>query len=105
ALIASGEWLLAPTDLAGENPRPDLRPHVINNSWGSGGPSNDPFMEDVAAAWAAAGIFGVWSNGNSGPTCQTSGSPGSLALNYSVGAYDINGTIAEFSSRGAGQDG
>jgi putative cell wall-binding protein len=105
ALIAAGEWLLAPTDLAGENPMPSLRPHVINNSWGSGFPTNDPFMEDVAEAWAASGIFGVWSNGNMGPQCQTSGSPGSRVINYSVGAYDIENAIAPFSSRGDGQDG
>ncbi|WP_122260787.1 cell wall-binding repeat-containing protein [Ornithinimicrobium cerasi] len=105
ALIAAGEWLLAPTDLAGDNPLPSMRPHVINNSWGSGFPTNDPFMEDVAEAWAASGIFGVWSNGNMGPQCQTSGSPGSRIINYSVGAYDITNTIAPFSSRGVGQDG
>ena len=27
------QWFVAPTDLNGENPRPDLAPHVINNSW------------------------------------------------------------------------
>ncbi|WP_109473366.1 cell wall-binding repeat-containing protein [Ornithinimicrobium cavernae] len=105
ALIESGQWMLAPTDLAGENPLPAMRPHVINNSWGSTSPSNDPFMEDVAQAWEAAGIFGVWSNGNIGPDCETSGSPGSRTINYSVGAYDVANQIAGFSSRGAGQDG
>src|SRR5690606_23274644 len=38
ALITSGEWMLAPTDLNGENPLPSMRPHIINNSWGSGAP-------------------------------------------------------------------
>lgn len=105
ALIGSGEWTLAPTDLTGNNPRPDLRPHIINNSWGSTSPSNDPFMEDISEAWAAAGQFGVWANGNSGPNCNTSGSPGSRIINYSVGNYTANHTIANLSSRGAGQDG
>ena len=105
ALIISGEWMLAPTDLAGENPMPSLRPNIINNSWGSQSPSNDPFMEDVSEAWEASGIFGVWANGNIGPGCETSGSPGSRVINYSVGAYDIDNDIADFSSRGAGQDG
>jgi putative cell wall-binding protein/subtilisin family serine protease len=105
ALISSGQWLLAPTRVDGTDPRPDLRPHVINNSWGSGFPSNDPFMEDVSEAWASAGIFATWSNGNSGPECQTSGSPGSRVVNYSVGAYDIDGGIGFFSGRGDGQDG
>src|SRR5262249_18484486 len=80
-------------------------PNIINNSWGSEQPSNDPFMQDVTDAWAASGIFGVWSNGNIGPTCDTSSSPGSRTSSYSVGAYDASDTIAGFSSRGAGQDG
>ncbi len=105
ALIASGQWMLEPTDLDGENPDASKRPHVINNSWGTRLPSNDPFMEDVTLAWAASGIFGAWSNGNSGPACQTSGSPGSRSSNYSTGAYDVNNTIASFSARGAGQGG
>ncbi|MEU4395705.1 S8 family serine peptidase [Kribbella sp. NPDC023855] len=105
ALIESGQWMLEPTNLAGTNPDASKRPNVINNSWGSRLPSNDPFMEDVTLAWTASGIFGVFSNGNSGSACNTSGSPGSSTSNYSVGAYDINNTIASFSGRGAGQNG
>ena len=33
ALISSGQWILAPTDSSGNNPRPDLRPDIVNNSW------------------------------------------------------------------------
>ncbi|MFI5846054.1 S8 family serine peptidase [Catenuloplanes sp. NPDC051500] len=105
ALINSGQWMLEPTDLAGANPDASKRPNIINNSWGTRLPSNDPFMEDVTLAWTASGIFGVWSNGNSGPACNTSGSPGSSVSNYSAGAYDVNNAIASFSSRGAGQNG
>jgi subtilisin family serine protease len=105
ALIASGEWLLAPRDLAGNNPDPSRRPNIINNSWGTQVPSNDPFMEDVLTAWKEAGIFAVFSNGNIGSGCESSGAPGSRTLAYSVGAYDINNTIGGFSSRGPGQDG
>ncbi|OLF10579.1 hypothetical protein BLA60_15490 [Actinophytocola xinjiangensis] len=104
-LIASAQWMLAPTKVDGTAPDPSKRPDIINNSWGSRVPSNDPFMEDIQQAWADAGIFGVWSNGNNGPDCATSSSPGSRTINYSVGAYDVNNTIAPFSSRGAGQDG
>ena len=41
ALLASGQWVLAPTNLAGASPNPALRPHIINNSWGgsNGAPS------------------------------------------------------------------
>ncbi|MEV0286075.1 S8 family serine peptidase [Kribbella sp. NPDC050820] len=105
ALINSGQWMLEPTDLNGQNPDASKRPDIINNSWGSQLPSNDPFMEDITNAWKASGIFGAWANGNSGSLgCQSSGSPGSLASNYSVGAYDINNNIASFSGRGVGQN-
>ncbi|WP_460664915.1 S8 family serine peptidase [Kribbella swartbergensis] len=106
ALIESGQWMLEPTDLNGQNPDASKRPNIINNSWGSTQPSNDPFMEDITNAWKQSGIFGAWANGNSGSLgCQSSGSPGSLTSNYSVGAYDINNTIASFSGRGVGQNG
>jgi subtilisin family serine protease len=36
SLLAAGQWILAPTDLNGQNPRSDLRPNVVNNSWGGG---------------------------------------------------------------------
>lgn len=104
-LINSGQWMLAPTDLAGQDPDVSKRPDIINNSWGTTSPSTDPFMEDVEQAWAASGIFGVWANGNIGPDCATSGAPGSRTINYSVGAYDSSDQIADFSSRGPGQDG
>ncbi|MGC4942051.1 carboxypeptidase regulatory-like domain-containing protein [Kribbella sp. DT2] len=105
ALAASAQWLLAPTAADGSAPDPAKRPHVVNNSWGSNAPTNEPFMEDIIEAWDAAGIFSVWSNGNEGSACQTSGSPGSRTLTYSVGASAQDGTIADFSSRGPGQDG
>jgi len=105
ALITSGQWMLQPRDLNGQNPDASKRPNIINNSWGSRNPSNDPFMEDVTLAWEASGIFGTWANGNSGTLgCQSSGSPGSRIANYSVGAYDVNNNVASFSGRGAGQD-
>ncbi|MEV6965891.1 S8 family serine peptidase [Hamadaea sp. NPDC051192] len=105
ALIASGQWMLEPTDLNGQNPDASKRPNIVNNSWGSTTPSDEPILEDISLAWTASGIFGIFANGNSGPACQTSGSPGSRVINYSVGAYDSSNAIASFSSRGSGQDG
>lgn len=105
ALINSAEWMLAPTTVDGQDPDPGKRPHIINNSWGSSSPSNDPFLEAIQQAWMDSGIFAVWSNGNSGPGCETNGSPGSRTLSYSVGAHDVDNVVGEFSSRGPGQDG
>jgi len=106
ALLGAGQWVAAPTDLAGANPRPDLRPNIVNNSWGEGnGPIVDPWYEGVVNAWRAGGIFPAFSNGNSGPSCDTAGTPGDYQETYSSGAFDINGVIASFSSRGPGENG
>ncbi|SDG65528.1 Carboxypeptidase regulatory-like domain-containing protein [Sinosporangium album] len=103
ALLAAGQWVLAPTDAAGRNPRPDLAPDVVNNSWG--GPAVDPWFKPAVDAWVAAGIFPAFSGGNTGPGCQSTGSPGADAPTYSAGAFDATDRIADFSSRGSGANG
>ncbi|WP_433825763.1 S8 family serine peptidase [Actinoplanes sp. CA-015351] len=104
SLLAAGQWILAPTDANGQNPRPDQAPDIVNNSWG-GAAGFDPWYSDVVRAWTAAGIFPAFSNGNAGPGCATAGTPGSYTATYASGAFDVNGAIASFSSRGSGQDG
>lgn len=99
SLLAAGEWILAPTDLNGQNPRTDLRPHIVNNSWGGG--SGDTFYQGVVQAWVEAGIFPAFSIGNSGSACNSANSPGDYPESYAAGAYDEANTIASFSSRGA----
>ncbi|MGW0929755.1 S8 family serine peptidase [Streptomyces sp. NPDC002644] len=103
SLLASGEWILAPTDRAGNNPRPEMAPDVVNNSWGGSG--FDPWYQEIVDSWRAAGIFPAFSNGNNGSSCSTSGSPGTYVSSYSTGAFDVNGAIASFSSRGPGEAG
>ena len=98
ALLASMQFMLAPTDLNGANPNPDLRPHIVNNSWG-GGPVDSRY-QDAVQAWVAAGVFPVFSNGNSGPGCGTAGQPALFPESYAVGNYTIGHTIAFDSSRG-----
>ncbi|MFE7135466.1 S8 family serine peptidase [Streptomyces sp. NPDC057638] len=103
SLLASGQWIVAPTDLNGQNPRPDLAPDIVNNSWGSA--AHNPWYKEIVNAWRTAGIFPAFSNGNGGPNCGTSGSPGNYVASYSSGAFDINNNIASFSSRGPGDEG
>ncbi|GIF45820.1 carboxypeptidase family protein [Asanoa ferruginea] len=98
SLLLAGEWVLAPTDLNGQNPRPDLAPDIVNNSWGSD--VDDPFFSDVVNRWNEVGIFSAFAAGNVGPSCGTVGSPGDYTTAYAVGAYGSNGAIADFSSRG-----
>ncbi|MEU5565020.1 S8 family serine peptidase [Micromonospora musae] len=106
SLLASGWWLLAPTDLQGNNPDPSKRPHVVNNSWGQTVEhAFDDFFQAIDEAWSAAGIFSVWSSGNTTPyaACDTVSSPGSATSAYSVGAYDSDGNLASFSRKGEGE--
>ncbi|MFF9340284.1 S8 family serine peptidase [Streptomyces sp. NPDC014773] len=99
ALLGAGQWILAPTDHEGRNPRPDLAPHIVNNSWGGG---NTTFYQDIVEAWNAAGIFEAFASGNDGDgyTCSTSHAPGAQAPAYGVGAHAVNGRIASFSGFG-----
>ncbi|TDC51651.1 peptidase S8 [Jiangella ureilytica] len=103
SLLASGEWMLAPTDVDGDDPRPDLRPHIVNNSWGGG--TTARWYDDLVEAWVAAGIFPAFANGNSGPSCGSAENPGNGAGTYSAGMYDMDHVIDPQSSRGPGYQG
>ncbi|MFI0422760.1 S8 family serine peptidase [Spongiactinospora sp. 9N601] len=102
-LIRAGQWLVAPTDLNGQNPRPDLAPDIVNNSWRL--KRFDDWYKGVTTAWAAAGIFATFGSGNDGAVCGNTATPPGYADTYSAGAFDVNGTIAGWSSRGPGENG
>lgn len=97
------QWDLAPWDLSGANPRPDLAPDAINNSWAF--ERNFPEFEDEIAALQAAGILVEASAGNSGPDCATLGSPGDYQQVLTTGSVNhaggsLPGSLTDFSSRG-----
>jgi uncharacterized repeat protein (TIGR01451 family) len=98
------QWFLAPTDLSGNNPRPDLAPDVINNSWACtpGEGCTDPFvLQQAVENLRQAGILSVHSAGNSGPSCGTVDEPAAIYdASFSVGATNSADQIASFSSRG-----
>lgn len=102
------EWFLAPTDLNGQNPKPDLAPHVINNSWycsveeGCTDLVVNDLLRQAVVALRAAGIVVVVSNGNSGSKgcASTFGPPAYFEESFSVGATADNDSITGFSSRG-----
>ncbi len=98
-LLHCAEWMLAPTDVNGNDPRPELRPNVINNSWGGADGSDNNFQYPIQQ-WINAGIFPSFANGNSGPGPSTVGNPGSSPLAFGAGATDNTDQIAGFSSRG-----
>lgn len=101
-IIECFQWDLAPWDLNGANPRPDMAPDVINNSWGGPGGSA-VFMPEIDAL-QTAGILVEFSAGNNGPSCGSLGSPGDLPQVLTTGAVNHTvpypGIVTDFSSRG-----
>jgi subtilisin family serine protease len=98
------QFFIAPTDLAGNNANPALRPHVINNSWGcptSEGCVTRAELETIVGNTQAAGIFVASSAGNNGPACSTVIDPPAIYSDtFATGAIDISNAVANFSSRG-----
>jgi len=109
ALLTCAEWIIAPYPSG--QPRladPDKRPHVVNNSWGDCGRSYDGWYQSSVDAWQAAGIFPVFSNGNSSncgypspPGLNTVGNPARYGNVTGVGSTGKNnGTYATHSNWG-----
>jgi PKD repeat protein len=100
--IACWEWMIAPTDLNGQNPDPSKAAHVVNNSWSC--PPEEGCDQDtlLAAAEAlyAAGIAITKSAGNAGSGCGSITNPGQYRELLATGAFNSSDIIASFSSRG-----
>ncbi len=106
--LECGQFMLAPWDLAGENLDPNLRPHVVNNSWGSCDQHYSSWFADAIDAWVAAGIYPVFSNGNAAncgysypPALNTVGNPARAYNVTAVGSTGMdNGEYANYSTWG-----
>ncbi len=100
------EWFLAPTRLDGQDPRPDLAPDIVNNSWvciPSEGCTDDQInvLLEAVRTLRLAGILVVASAGNEGPACGTVKYPPAIyGETFSVGASTADDQLASFSSRG-----
>ncbi len=72
-----------------------------------GGPEEDPGnpYDRLISALSKEGMIFCVAAGNSGPDPETIGTPGSCEAALTVGAVDIKGNIAAFSSRGRTKDG
>ena len=97
------QFFIAPTDSQGQNPRPDLAPDLVINSWScppSEGCSASTLAQAIKAV-QAAGIGLIVAAGNAGPSCgSVSDPPGHDGNVLSVGASNIRGELALFSGRG-----
>jgi subtilisin family serine protease len=101
------QWILAPWDLSGANPDPDLAPDAVTNAWGIQG--GFPGLEAAIDTLQMAGILVEASAGGSGPNCFTLASPGDYAQVLTTGVVDqtggvLPGTLAWFSGRGSSLD-
>ena len=103
------QWMLAPTDLAGANPNPDLGADIVSNSWSC--PSAPPpagegcapadILQATVANLVAGGVFYVVAAQNSGSGCSTILDPPAIYdESFDVGATDSSDRLANFSSRG-----
>jgi serine protease AprX len=79
--ITCYQWFIAPTRVNGTEPRPDLAPDVINNSWGcppSEGCTDPNVLLEAVQNVRAAGILTVHSAGNSGSGCSSVDTPSAI---------------------------
>jgi bacillopeptidase F len=94
------EWMMAPTDLEGKNPRPDLAPDVVINSWG-GAPVSNAILWTALRNWDRAGVVPIFASGN-----NRKAQPGQVAVPgmypeaITVGATSHDDTRAFFSMYG-----
>jgi subtilisin family serine protease len=97
------QFFIAPTDLAGQNPNPALRPHVINTSWTcppASGCAPNTLLQAIQNT-EAAGIFVAASGGGNGPNCSTVSEPPALyEAAFTTGAHSSSNQLANFSPRG-----
>ena len=98
------QWMLAPTNLAGTNPNPDLAPDVISNSWGcipSEGCTSGNEIRAAVQNLVAGGIFYAAAAANDGPGCSSITDPPAIYdASFTIGATDSSDALASFSSRG-----
>ena len=98
------QWFIAPTDLNDQNPRYDLAPDAINNSWKcpkEEGCTDVNVLKTVVENVRAAGIVTVQSAGNEGSGCGSVMYPAAIyEASFTVGATDQYDNIWTNSSRG-----
>jgi len=93
------QWIVCPTDEEGNNPRCDLAPNAVSNSWGGG--QDEKWYDPYIDSWITAGIAALFANGNDGPGCRSANSPAdSIIEPIAVGATTSIDEVASFSSIG-----
>ena len=102
-VVHAMQFMLAPTTLDDQDPKPELRPEIINSSWVRS--QDDEPLKRASTSLAAAGILQVYAVGNDGPECDTASPAGEGDSFVSVGSVDRQFALSSFSSRGPATDG
>ncbi len=98
-LLSAGQFMLAPTDINGQNADPDKAPDMVMNSWGAQY-GEDDWFKDMVTNWRNARILPLFAAGNSGPEDGSLFNPANYPKSFSVGAIAEDDLLADFSSRG-----
>jgi len=92
-LLACAQWTIC----VGTNC--NLSPGLISNSWGGG--RGNTFYDAAVSAWHSSGQIPLFSNGNSGPGCNTANSPADSASGVlGIGSTTNTNALSSFSSKG-----
>ncbi len=98
------QWLVAPTDVNGQNPDPSKAPDISSHSWGctpSEGCTAADALKTAVDNVISAGIMVIAAAGNDGSSCSTiTDPPGRLDASLTVGSTTSSDTMSSFSSRG-----
>jgi subtilisin family serine protease len=98
------QWLLAPTDSAGNNPNSAKAPDVVSNSWGCDASEGCTSGTEVKAAidnLFAGGILFVAAAGNGGSACNgIINAPALYDSAFTIGSMTISDAMSSFSLRG-----
>ncbi|SFG68972.1 S8 family serine peptidase [Oribacterium sp. WCC10] len=89
-LIAAAEWMY------------QMKPDVVNNSWG-GSADTDEWFKEITKAWKSRGIIPVFAAGNTSgevPGEGTISNPANYSDVIAVAAVDQNKKIGNFSNKG-----
>jgi len=96
-LLMCAEFIVCPTRSDGTGKDCTKAPHLVSNSWGGG--RGQTWFDQAIAAFHAAHIVPLFSQGNSGPACNTANSPGDRHV-IGVGSTVVDETLSSFSSVG-----
>jgi len=92
-LLACAQWTICVGTGCAQSPA------LVSNSWGGG--RGNTFYDAAVTAWHNANIIPLFSNGNSGPACNTANSPADSASGVlGIGSTTNTNAISSFSSKG-----